>query len=456
MTTDRLPPHSVEGEQGILGCILLGGAAAVGECHERFAANPEVFYDLRNRIIFETLVEANSESVPPDLFALTARLKSRNQMEQVGGLTYVASLPDAVPSAANLPYYVAEVLSAFTLREIISRCTEAVGQAFDCERDVNGLLDRVESDIMGIRNSTEKVSVIRPMKELVREALDSIERYHSNQGALLGLSTGLKDLDQMTGGLKNGEMIVIAARPSMGKTALAIQIAEHVAADNGVPVGVFSLEMSASSLVLRALCSRAQVNARSVTKGYLQERDFPKLTGASGKLSRCPMWIDDTAGMTIETLRAKARRMVQQHGIKLLVIDYIQLILAHRRTSNRQEAVSEISRGIKILAKDLNLPVIALSQLSRDLEKDGKRKPRLSDLRESGAIEQDADVVGMLYRPATDQESEPDVNAPVPTNLLIAKQRNGPVGDVNLEFLPNYTRFVIRSSVDSRDIPLNY
>jgi replicative DNA helicase len=252
-------------------------------------------------------------------------------------------------------------------------------------------------------------------------------------------------------------MIVIAARPSMGKTSLAMNIAEHVAVDLKLPVGVFSLEMTAASLVLRMMCSRARVNLRSMREGFMTERDFPKLTGAAGKLANAPLFIDDTAGLSILQLRAKARRMWQQYGIKLFVVDYLQLLHSTaRRAENRQQEIADISNGIKALAKELDVPVIVLSQLNRELEKDKNRKPRLSDLRESGAIEQDADLVGLLYRPSGGEEDEaggPDQDA-CPVNLLIAKQRNGPTGDINLTFLRSYTRFESAAKISGDDIPM--
>jgi replicative DNA helicase len=260
----------------------------------------------------------------------------------------------------------------------------------------------------------------------------------------------------MTTGLHGGEMVVIAARPSMGKTSLAMNIAEHVALEQKLPVGVFSLEMSAESLVLRMLCSRSRVNLRSIREGFLAERDFPKLTGSAGKLAGSPLFIDDTPGLSILQLRAKARRMHSQHDIKLFVIDYLQLLHStSRRADNRQQEIADISNGIKALAKELKVPVIVLAQLNRELEKDKNRKPRLSDLRESGAIEQDADLVGLLYKPNSgDEEEGGQEQDSLAVNLLIAKQRNGPTGDVNLTFMKSYTRFESAAKVSADDVPM--
>ncbi|HXC34917.1 MAG TPA: replicative DNA helicase, partial [Candidatus Acidoferrales bacterium] len=294
-------------------------------------------------------------------------------------------------------------------------------------------------------------------RDLVGKAIGTIENFFSRKGALSGVATGFPDLDRMTDGLHPAEMIVIAARPSMGKTSLAMNIAEHVAIEEKLPVAVFSLEMSAESLILRMMCSLARVNLRSIRDGFMSEADFPKLTNAAGKLSNSKLYIDDTAGMSILQLRARARRLSQQHGIKLFVIDYLQLLHSTGRRSqdNRQQEIADISSGIKALAKELKVPVIVLAQLNREVEKDKSRKPRMSDLRESGAIEQDADLVGLLYKPDAGEEEDggPPEGDGVPVNLLIAKQRNGPTGDVNLTFLKPYTRFESAAKVSEEDMP---
>ena len=452
---DRLPPHSIEAEQGVLGCVLLSPNECLNDCIEKFKSGPEVFYDLRHRSVYETLVEMWDKKKAIDLITLQQTLKDRNQLEGVGGLSYLASLPDAVPSAANLMYYVEIVREKFVLRRMISACTTVVGQAYDHQGEVDGLLDEVEKDILAIsQERIENKSIA--IKDLVRTAINTIEDYHQRQGMLTGLGTGFPDFDKMTSGLHEGEMIVIAARPSMGKTSLAMNIAESVALDQKLPVGVFSLEMTAESLVLRMLCSRARVNLRNIRDGFLAERDFPKLTGAAGKLANSPLFIDDTPGLSILQLRAKARRMHQQHGIKLFVIDYLQLLHStSRRAENRQQEIADISSGVKALAKELKVPVIVLAQLNREIEKEKNRKPRMADLRESGAIEQDADLIGMLYKPAVDDEDGGGESAQdaVPVNLVIAKQRNGPTGDVALTFLKSYTRFESAAKISGEDIP---
>ena len=454
---DRLPPHSIEAEQGVLGCVLLSPNDCLGACLEKFKRAGEVFYDLRHQCIFDLMIEMYERKEAIDLITLHQRLKDKNQIEAVGGFAYLASLPDAVPSAANVAYYLDIVHEKHILRKMIQTCTSVVSQVYEHEGEVDQLLDEVERDILHI--SEERVeSSTATIKDLVHKAISTIEDFHARQGALTGLSTGFPDFDKMTTGLHGGEMIVIAARPSMGKTSLAMNIAEHVSIDEKLPVGVFSLEMTAESLVLRMLCSRSRVNLRSVREGFLVERDFPKLTSSAGKLSNAPLFIDDTASLSILQLRAKARRMWQQYGIKLFVIDYLQLLhsTARRADQNRQQEIADISSGIKALAKELKVPVIVLSQLNRELEKDKSRKPRLSDLRESGAIEQDADLVGLLYKPSSGEEDDgaaAEEQDGAPVNLLIAKQRNGPTGDVALTFLKGYTRFESAAKVSDGDVP---
>ncbi|HXG48426.1 MAG TPA: replicative DNA helicase [Methylomirabilota bacterium] len=451
---DRLPPHSIEAEQGVLGCALLAPQECLGECIERLKAGGEMFYDLRHRTIYETLVEMYDRKAAIDLITVQQALKDKQQLEAVGGLAYLSSLPDAVPSAANLGYYVDIVRQKHILRRVISSCTEVVARVYEHEGEVDQLLDEIERDILKISEERVEQRSIN-IKDLVHSAINTIEQFHQRQGMLTGVGTGFVDLDKMTSGLHEGEMVVIAARPSMGKTSLAMNIAEHVAVDLRLPVGVFSLEMTAESLVLRMLCSRSRVNLRNIRDGFLADRDFPKLTGAAGKLAGAPLFIDDTPGLSILQLRAKARRMHQQFGIKLFVIDYLQLLHSTaRRAENRQQEIADISNGVKALAKELKVPVIVLSQLNRELEKEKNRKPRMSDLRESGAIEQDADLVMMLYKPNADEDDgAPQEQDGVPVTLVIAKQRNGPTGDINLTFLKSITRFESAAKISDDDFP---
>lgn len=453
---DRLPPNAPEAEQGVLGCVLLSPNECVGQCVEKFKSGAEVFYDLRHQAIYETLTEMYDQREAIDIITLQQRLKDKQRLEEVGGIAYLASLPDAVPSAANLSYYLEIVQEKFILRKLIHACTEVVGRVYDHEGEVDALLDEVERDILRISEARIEGSTTA-IKELVKKAIGIIEDYHQRQGMLTGIGTGFPDLDKLTNGLHAGEMIVIAARPSVGKTSLAMNIAEYVAIDLKLPVGVFSLEMTSESLVLRMLCSRSRVNLRNVREGFLAERDFPKLTAAAGKLANAPLFIDDSAGLSILQLRAKARRMAQQFGVKLFVIDYLQLLHSTaRRAENRQQEIADISNGIKALAKELSVPVVVLSQLNREVEKEKNRKPRLSDLRESGAIEQDADLVGLLYKPSggDDDDGGGEEQDALPVNLLIAKQRNGPADvDVKLTFLKSFTRFESAAKVSDDDVP---
>lgn len=450
---DRVPPHSIEAEQGVFGCVLLE-PQLLNQCIEAFKRGSEVFYDMRHQALYDVLVEMHEKQERIDTIVLGQYLRDRNQLEALGGMPYIAGLMNCVPSAAALEHYVPIVREKWILRRLIQACTGSVAKIYEHQGEVAELLDDVEKEILAVaedRVETKGVAI----KDLVHKAINTIEECHQRGGALTGLSTGFPDFDKMTCGLQAGDMVVIAARPSMGKTSLAMNIAEAVAIDQKQPVGVFSLEMTSESLTLRMLCSRARVNLRNVRDGFLAERDFPKIAGAAGKLANCPLYIDDSAGLTILQLRAKARRMHQQHGIKLFVIDYLQLLNASsQKVENRQQEIAMISNGIKALAKELNVPVIVLAQLNRELERDKSRKPRLSDLRESGAIEQDADLVGLLYKPEREETEEDcgeqEVEA-VPINLLIAKQRNGPTGDVCLTFLKSFTRFESASRV--RDVP---
>jgi replicative DNA helicase len=453
---DRLPPHAPEAERGVLGCALLSPNDCLGECIEKLKDDGQAaFYDRRHQIIYTALVDMFNARLPIDLITLQQRLKDRQLLEEAGGLSYLSELQDAVPSAANLSYYLDIVREKFLLRRMIQTCTEIVGRVYDYEGEVEALLDEVERDVLRISESRVQTGALTT-KELVGHAIQTIENYFNRQGALNGLSTGFPDLDRMTDGLHASEMIVIAARPSMGKTSLAMNIVEHVALEQKLPVAVFSLEMSAEALILRMMCSLARVNLRSIREGFMAESDFPKLTTAAGRLANARLFIDDTAGLSILQLRARARRLHQMHGIKLFVVDYLQLLHSTSRRSqeNRQQEIADISSGLKSLAKELKVPVLVLSQLNRELERDKTRKPRLSDLRESGAIEQDADLVGLLYKPNAGEEDDgvAEESEGVPVNLLIAKQRNGPTGDVPLTFLKPFTRFESAAKVSDEDI----
>lgn len=424
------------------------------ECIEKLTVGPEVFYNLRHQTIYTIILEMYDKKEGIDVITLHQKLKDRQVLEQVGGIAFISELPDVVPSAANLSYYLEVIKEKHVLRKMISVCTSVISQAYDYTGEVDALMDEVERDVLQIAQSRVQTQ-FKNIKELVKHAITQIEDFHQRQGMLTGIGTGFVDLDKMTTGFHPGEMIVIAARPSMGKTSLAMNIAEHVAIELKLPVGVFSLEMTAESLVLRMLCSRSRVNLRNVRDGFLVERDFPKLTSSAGKMGAAPLFIDDSSGLSILQLKAKARRMAQQFGIKLFVIDYLQLLHSTaKRAENRQQEIADISSGVKSLAKELGVPVIVLSQLNRELEKDKNRKPRMSDLRESGSIEQDADLVGLLYKPSAGDDEDgggAEEQEAVSVNLLIAKQRNGPTGDVHLTFLKSITRFESAAKISDPD-----
>ncbi|MFQ3168463.1 MAG: replicative DNA helicase [Limisphaerales bacterium] len=439
---DRTPPHDTAAEQGVLGCILLDPKENLSSCMAKIK-DESMFYDLRHKAIYSALVQMSERSIPIDLLTLSHQLRTDGELDNIGGVAYLAELQDGVPSAANLEYYFDIVRDRGLLRKVIHTCTKAIADAYEETSEVERLIGEVEQSVLDIQTE-HSISDNITIKDHVKQAIDTIEDYFKNKGGSTGIETGFTDFDRMTTGMHGGEMIVVAARPSMGKTSLAMNIVEHVVLKEGLPVGVFSLEMSADALVMRMLCSLAGINLRDLRDGFLQNRDFPRIVDASGKLSKSGLHIDDSGGLSIIQLKARARRMWQQHGTKLFVIDYMQLLhsTSRRGGENRQQEIAEISSGIKALAKELSVPIIVLSQLNRELEKDKNRKPRLSDLRESGAIEQDADVVGLLYKPggADNDDDEADSEAEQ-INLLIAKQRNGPTGDVRLIFRKGFTRF---------------
>lgn len=456
---DRLPPNAPECEQGALGCQLETPAECIPEAIAIMGDTfKDVYYDLRHQTIQESICELYKKQIGIDLITVQQHLKERNLLEQVGGIAYLSKLQEMVfSSTSNLPIYLQKLKEKHTLRKLISVCSGTIGRIYDNEGDFEELLDEVEKDIhkatdQGGQNKQKGI------KELVNETLIEIESIVNRKGEISGISTGFADLDKMTNGLHGGEMIIVAARPSMGKSSISMNIAEHVALELGLPVGVFSLEMSASSLTMRMVCSLARVNLRSMQQGWLNDSDYPKIMSASSRLAAAPLHIDDESGLSIMQLRARARRMVQQHGIKLFVIDYLQLLNSNtqRAKENRQQEVADISSGVKAMSKELNVPVIVLSQLNREMEKDKNRKPRLSDLRESGAVEQDADLVGLLYKPKTGEDDDeiPEESDGVLVNLLIAKQRNGPTGEVNLTFLKPYTRFESAARITEKDLPM--
>jgi replicative DNA helicase len=400
------------------------------------------------------LLELWDANKPIDFITLTQLMRDRSLLDQVGGAAFLTGLFTFLPTAANAAYYIEILEEKYTLREIIRVCTEYAARSYDEQDDVPNLLNDVEQKVFAIAQDRFKDRVAS-MKQMVVAAIGSIQELYDRRGSISGLPTGFADFDKMTDGLHGAEMVVIAARPSMGKTAFAMNIAEHIAVDLKRAVAVFSLEMNAQQLVQRLLCSRARVNMGRIRDGFLSERDFPALQAAASKLAEAKIFIDDTSGLSILELRAKARRMKSQHDIAAIFIDYLQLLrsTSRRAQDNRQLEIAEISSGLKAIAKELNIPVVVLAQLNRNPEQrsgESKGRPRLSDLRESGSIEQDADLVGLLvreeyYAESDDEKKESEGKA----TLIIAKQRNGPVGDVPLTFLKEFTRFETRAQSDS-------
>lgn len=444
----RSLPQSLDAEKGVLCSALLSPTTVLGECIERLSENH--FYQPAHQIIYREMVALQNAAKPVDFITLTQALRDKGELDKAGGGAAISELFTFVPTAGNADYYIDIVREKFLLRQLIQTCTEFAGRAYDEQGEVKALLDEAESKVMQIGEERFK-GVFADMRTEVMNAIAAIENLYKNRGGLSGIGTGFKKLDEMTGGLRGSEMFVVAARPSMGKTAFAMNIAEHVAVNLGKAVGVFSLEMSSSQLVQRLLCSHARVNLGRVRDGFLSQHDVGKITKSAATLSKSQIYIDDTAGISILELRAKSRRMRERHNIELIVIDYLQLLRSpsKRGQENRQIEIAEISNGIKALAKELDVPIIVLAQLNRNPDArtgNAKGRPRMSDLRESGSIEQDADVVGLLVRSEVyedDEESKKEVAGEA--ELIIAKQRNGPIGDVPLTFLKEFTRFEDRA-----------
>jgi replicative DNA helicase len=436
-------PHNLDAEKGLIGSILLSPRDVLNECADQLSE--EAFYSPAHGTIFRVLVEMWTANQQIDLITLTNRLRDLNLLDSVGGPGAVTELFGFVPTAANVSHYLEIVVEKSLLRRMITACTTSVARCYEEQGDVPQLMDDVEREIFTIGETRFRKSA-PDMRDEVFTALENIEKMYQQRGRISGLATGFTIFDQMTDGLHPGEMIIVAARPSMGKTALAMNIVEHVALDleDSKPVGVFSLEMSTQQLVQRMLCSRARVNMKKIRSGMLARAEHGKLNDAAAALSDSKIFIDDTPSLTILELRAKARRMRDRHRVELIAIDYLQLCrsTSRRGQDNRQIEIAEISSGIKALAKELEVPIIVLAQLNRQPEQRGGGKPRMSDLRESGSLEQDADVVTLLVRPEyyeDDDEAKADLVGKA--ELIIAKQRNGPTGDIPLTFIKEYTRF---------------
>jgi replicative DNA helicase len=432
----KLPPQHIEAEQSILGGILIENEA-INRVMEILDADD--FYRDTHRKIFNALVNLSERDEPADLITLTNELRKIDQLDSIGGASYLASLIDSVPTAANIQYYARIVKEKAILRKLIQTSTEIITQSYEDRGDVEGFLDEAERAIFDISEKRVRPSFY-PIREIVKESFATIEKLFKKKEAVTGVPSGFKELDRMTAGFQPSDLVIIAGRPSMGKTAFCLDVAEYAAIDNKIPVAIFSLEMSKEQLVIRMLCSQAHVEGTRLRTGYLNESDWPKLTIAAGSLSESPIYIDDTAALSVLELRAKARRLKSDHGLGMVIVDYLQLMKGRSRVESRQQEISEISRSLKALSKELNIPVIAVSQLSRKTEERTGNRPQLSDLRESGAIEQDADLILFIYRDEVYNRSEDNPNRGK-AEVIIGKQRNGPIGKIDLAFLDKFTTF---------------
>jgi replicative DNA helicase len=434
----RVPPQNVEAEQSVLGAILLDNDA-VNQAIEILTA--EDFYRESHREIFRAMVALSERNQPVDAITLTDALRTGGVLEAVGGAGYIAELAACVPTAANAGHYARIVREKSLLRSLASISTEIASGAYDSPPNVDEYLDESEHKIFEISERRVRQS-FHGMPELTRESIRLLERLYERKELVTGVPTGFLDLDRLTAGLQPSDLIIIAARPSMGKTALALNIAAHAATecDPRIGVALFSLEMSKEQLVLRMLCAEGRVDSSRARAGYLGERDFPKLAQAAARLSEAPIFIDDSSDTSSIVLKAKCRRLMRERNanLGLIIIDYLQLMRSARPGESREKEIAEISRSLKALAKELKVPVVALSQLNRQVETRPDRRPLLADLRESGAIEQDADVIAFIYR---DEMYHRDSKEPGVAEVIIAKQRNGPTGTAKLTYLTQFTRF---------------
>jgi replicative DNA helicase len=435
-SSHKLPPQLIEAEQSVLGGILIENEA-INRVMEILDADD--FYRDAHRKIFNALINLSERDEPADLITLSNELRQIDQLDSVGGASYLASLIDSVPTAANIEYYAKIVKEKSILRKLIQTSTEIITQSYEDRGDVEGFLDEAERAIFEISERRVRPSFY-PIREIVKASFTTIEKLFQKKEAVTGVPSGFKELDRMTAGFQPSDLIIIAGRPSMGKTAFCLDVAEYAAIDNKIPVAIFSLEMSKEQLVIRMLCSQAHVEGTRLRTGYLTESDWPKLTIAAGNLSEAPIYIDDTAALSALELRAKARRLKADRGLGMVIVDYLQLMKGRAKIESRQQEISEISRSLKALAKELNIPVIAVSQLSRKTEERTGNRPQLSDLRESGAIEQDADLILFIYRDEV-YNRDPDNPNRGKAEVIIGKQRNGPIGKIDLAFLDKFTTF---------------
>ncbi len=434
LTLEKLPPQNLEAEMAVLGSMLMDEnaiAIAVENLDRSF------FYKDSHKQIFEAISDLYAANKAVDIITLSDELKVRGVLEDAGGVSYITALVNSVPTAANVGHYIGIVKEKNTLRSLITNATRIIALSYECEGNIEDIVDNAEKLIFEVRDRRSTGAFLQ-LKEIIKESIETIDKLYQKKSHVTGVPTGYIDFDMKTSGLQPSDLIVVAGRPSMGKSALALGMAEYAGVVEKIPVAVFSLEMSKEQLVQRLLCAHAKVDAHKVRTGYLSVSDWPKLTAAAGKLSEAPIFIDDTPAISVMELRAKARRLKAQHDIKLVILDYLQLMRGTAGVESRQQEISEISRSLKALARELNVPIVAISQLSRSVENREGHRPQLSDLRESGAIEQDADVVVLILR---EEYYNPTPDNQGVAEIIIAKQRNGPVGSLNLSFLKEYTRF---------------
>ncbi len=431
-----VPPQNIEAEQSILSAILIDNNTLL-DVIELLAVDD--FYKTAHQKIFAAIIDLFDKGEPIDLVTLANNLDESGHLEDIGGATYLARLVDAVPLAVNAPHYAKIVHDKASLRKLIANANAIAKRCFKDEGDVDDVIDFAETSIFEISEKKSQQSFY-PLSKLILHNIETLEEKQGNRSLVTGVPMGFTLLDNMTSGLQNSDLIILAARPSMGKTALALNIARNAAVEANIPVAVFSLEMSKEQLSLRMLCAEARLDSSRLRGGFFSMEDWHRLTDSAGVLSESPIYIDDTPNLSAMEIRAKARRLKMDKNIGLVIIDYLQLMQGRSTAERRDLEISEISRALKALAKELSLPVLALSQLNRMLEQRNDKRPRLSDLRESGALEQDADVVAFIYR---DEIYNTDENNPKKgtADIILAKQRNGPVGDVTLAFLNSYTRF---------------
>ena len=432
---ERVPPQNIEAEQSVLGAMLIK-KEAITQAQELL--RPDDFYREAPRIVFETMLELAGDNEAVDLVTLTEALRKKEMLEKVGGISFITALANYVPTAANIVYHAQIVKEKSELRHLIDAATEIASAAYEATDDVKDIMDDAEKKILAVA-ANQTGGAFEPIRNIVIDTVGRVETLYENQGGLTGISTGFRDLDRDTSGLQKSDLILVAARPSMGKTAFTLNIATY-AAMHGHTVAFFSLEMSKEQLVQRMLCSEGGIDSQRLRTGQLEDADWDRLINTADRVSKASIYIDDTAGINVMDLRSKARRLKAEHGLDLIVIDYLQLMQGRARSSsdNRQQEISEISRSLKALARELDVPVVALSQLSRSVESRTVKKPMLSDLRESGSLEQDADIVMFLYREDYyDQETERK-NI---TEVIIAKHRNGPIGTIELFFQKEFTKF---------------